>query len=103
VIGDVAPDAESKPVQVKVMLNGEAILLVNRRSSFPITRWVRMPAQYGTPLMIEIAVSRTWRPSDFGDSTDHQERGVGVRQWSFRDEDPPKGSVTFEHPPAAIN
>jgi hypothetical protein len=103
VIGDVAPDAESNPVQVKVMLNREVILRVNRRSSFPITRWIRMPEKYGTQLMIEIDVSRTWRPSDFGDSTDGQERGVAVHQWSFWDEDPPKGAVTFENPPAAID
>ena len=88
---------------MKVTLNGEVILLVNRRSSFPITRWIRMPAQYGTQLMIEIDVNRTWRPSDFGDSTDRQERGVAVREWSFWDEDPPKRSITFENPPAAIN
>lgn len=103
VIGDVAPDAELKPVQVKVMLNREEILRLNRRTSFPITRWIRMPPRYGTQLMIEIDVDRTWRPSDFGDSTDHRERGVAVRQWSFWDEDPPKGSITFENPPPAID
>jgi hypothetical protein len=102
VIGDVAPDAGSNPVQVKVTLNREEILRVNRRSSFPMTRWIRMP-EYGTQLMMEIDVNRTWRPSDFGDSTDRRERGVAVQQWSFSWEDPPKGSITFEDPPAAIH
>jgi hypothetical protein len=62
-----------------------------------------MPALYGTPLMIQFDVNRTWRPADFGDSTDRQERGVAIREWSFLDVDPPKGSITFENPPAAID
>jgi hypothetical protein len=103
VIADVAPDAEQNPVQVTVSINRELILRVNRRGSFPITRWIRMPTLYGTPLMIQFDVNRTWRPSDFGDSTDRQERGVAIREWSFLDEDPPKGSITFENPPAAID
>jgi len=79
------------------------ILDVNRRSSFPITRWVKMPAVYGTPMMMEIDVDRTWRPSDVDAAAEPQERGVAIREWSFQDQDPPKGSITFEHPPAAIN
>jgi hypothetical protein len=94
-IGDVAPDAASKPVQVKVSINRKVILRVSRRGNFPVTRWIRMPA-YGTLLMIQINVDRTWRPADFGNSDDQQERGVAVRGWSFSDEDPPKGSITFE-------
>jgi hypothetical protein len=57
----------------------------------------------GTPVMIQIAVSRTWRPADFGGSTDTRERGVAIRDWSFWDEDPPKGSVTLESPAAPIH
>jgi O-antigen ligase len=95
VIGEVAPDAAQRPVQVTVTLNRKTILQVSRRSQFPVERWMRMPA-YGTPLMLQIDVSRTWRPSDFGGPADVQRRGVAVREWSFSDEDPPKGSVTFE-------
>ena len=97
VIGAVAPDAAAKPVQVKVWINRTLILRVSRRSDFPITRWIRMPS-YGTPLMIEIDVDRTWRPSDAGGSPDDGERGVAVRDWFFTDDDPPKGSVTIESP-----
>jgi hypothetical protein len=96
-IADVAPDAPSRPVQVSVRMNRKLIIDVTRRGSFPITRWIRMPA-YGTPLMIQIDVERTWRPADFGGSTDHDERGVAVRVWTFSDDDPPKGSITFESP-----
>jgi hypothetical protein len=103
VIADVAPDAERNPVQVTVSINRELILRVNRRASFPITRWIRMPPVYGTPMMMQIDVNRTWRPSDLNAAAEPQERGVAIREWSFRDEDPPKGSVTFENPPAAID
>jgi hypothetical protein len=103
VIADVAPDAEQNPVHVRVSINRELILDVNRRGSFPITRWIRMPPVYGTPMMMQIDVNRTWRPSEFGDPTDHQERGVAIREWSFLDDDPPKGSITFENPPPAID
>jgi hypothetical protein len=99
VVGAVAPDAATKPVQVKVWINRKLILRVRRQSNFPITRWIRMPS-YGTPLMIQIDVDRTWRPLDFGGSADDGERGVAVREWSFTDDDPPKGSVTIESPDA---
>jgi hypothetical protein len=102
VIGDVAPDAASKPVHVNVSINREVILQVDRRSNFPITRWIRMPAS-GTPMLMQIDVSRTWRPSDAGVPGDERERGVAVGELSFWDEDPPKGSLTFESPPAPMD
>jgi hypothetical protein len=102
VIGDVAPDAEQNPVQVTVSINRELILRVNRRASFPITRWIRMPPVYGTPMLMQIDVDRTWRPSDT-DAAESQERGVAILEMSFWDEDPPKGSVTLENPPAPID
>ncbi|MCM3881639.1 MAG: O-antigen ligase family protein [Vicinamibacterales bacterium] len=90
--GEVAPDAAEKPVDVKVWLNRLQILRVSRRGNFPVTRWIRMPA-HGTPLMMEIHVDRTWRPS-----ADEEARGIAVRAWAFADEDPPKGSITIESP-----
>ena len=102
VIGEVAPDAASKPVRVRVSINRDLILQLERRSSFPITRWIRMPSP-GTPLLMQINVSRTWRPGGVGGSVDNRERGVAVRERSFWDEDPPKGSVTFESPPSPMD
>jgi hypothetical protein len=96
-LGAVAPDAEQKPVLVKVWINRTLILRVSRRGSFPITRWIRMPS-YGTLMLIEINVDRTWRPSGTDGSAGERERGIAVREWSFTDEDPPKGSVTIESP-----
>jgi hypothetical protein len=43
------------------------------------------------------------RHPDFGNLADLQERGVAIGAWSFWNEDPPKGSITFENPPAAID
>jgi hypothetical protein len=100
-IGDVAPDAASKPVNVEVWMNRNLILRVDRRGNFPITRWIRMPP-YRTLLMFEVHADRTWRPADFGGSADRDERGVAIREWSFSDDDPPKGSVTVESPPAPM-
>jgi hypothetical protein len=95
-IGEVAPDAPARPVQVNVHLNRKSIIQVTRRGNFPIIRWIKMPA-YGTPLMIQIDVDRTWRPADFSGSSEKEERGVAVA-WTFSDDDPPKGSITFESP-----
>jgi hypothetical protein len=95
VIGAVAPDAAEHPVRVRVWFNDQLILRVDRRSNFPITKYIKMPA-YGTPIMIQIQTSRTWRPVDFGLGDDRQERGVAVGNWVFRDEDPPKASLTVE-------
>jgi O-antigen ligase len=95
VIGAVAPDAGKNPVQVKVWIDRRLILRVNRHGNFPIVRWIRMPDDK-QHVMIEIAASRTWRPSDFGLHGAERIRGVAVGSWVFSDEDPPRGSVTFE-------
>jgi hypothetical protein len=95
VIGAVAPDAAEHPVRVRVWFNDQLILRVDRRSTFPITKYIKMPA-YGTPIMIQIQTSRIWRPVDFGLGDDRRERGVAVGNWVFRDEDPPKASLTVE-------
>jgi len=95
VFGEVAPDAEQKPVTLTVSFNGDRILRVNRRGNFPITRWIRMPANHPR-VMVQIDVGRTWRPTDFGNAADRTARGVAIDKWTFVDEDPPKGSVTVE-------
>jgi hypothetical protein len=93
-LGDVAPDAASNPVDVRVWINRTQLVRVSRRGNFPLTRWIRMPLE-GTLIMIQIESSRTWRATPGG-----RERGVAVREWSFSDEDPPKGSITIESPSA---
>jgi O-Antigen ligase len=100
VIADVAPDAALDPVEVDVRINRQPILSVRRRANFPITRWIRMPA-YGTPLIIEIDVDRTWRPLEAGHDAEPA-RGVAIREWSFSQEDPPRGSMTVESPPPPL-
>jgi hypothetical protein len=94
-IGAVAPDAAARPVRVRIWYNKALLLQVDRRGTFPITKYIKMPAS-GTPIMIQIDVSRTWKPADFGLGSDRQERGVAVGTWEFLQEDPPKGSLTLE-------
>jgi len=98
-LGQVAPDAEAHPVQVRISLNQKEILRLNRRGNFPVIRWIRMPA-YQTPLLLEIEVDRTFRPAVDGTHDDPltRDRGIAVRQWTFTDDDPPKGSITIESP-----
>ncbi len=83
-IGAVAPDAAERPVRVSVWYNNQLILRVDRRGNFPITKYIRLP-KYGTLVMLEFDVSRTWNG-----------RGVAVTKWEFMDPDPPKGSLTVE-------
>jgi hypothetical protein len=95
VIGPAAPDASQRPVRVSMWFNRQLILRVDRRGTFPITKYIKLPNDQ-TPVMIEIQTSRTWAPADFGMGPDRHERGVAVGEWVFMDEDPPKGSLTFE-------
>jgi len=41
--------------------------------------------------MIQVEVSRTWRPSDYGRGPDKREHGVAVGKWTFV-YDPPKNA-----------
>ena len=94
VIGAAAPDAAEKPVEVRVWRNDTLILTLNRRSDFPVERWIRLP-DHERFVGLRIEVSRTWRPADFGRGTDRQERGVeiGKREFVYWT---PKGAVTVE-------
>jgi hypothetical protein len=85
VLGTVAPDANQRPVEVKVWRNHDLILRLNRRSDFPVTRYVRVPEGQDR-MMIEIEVSRTWKPA----GVNQRERGVAVAKWELFDVPPPR-------------
>jgi hypothetical protein len=99
-IGAVAPDADQRPVEVKVWRDEDLVLRLRRRSDGLVTRYVCMPR--GQKMMrMQIEVSRTWRPSDHGRGTDQRERGVAVGKWTFV-YDPPKNAFVIpchEAPP----
>jgi hypothetical protein len=56
----------------------------------PVTWYVRMPADQKTA-MVEVWVSRTWRPSAFG-QPDDRDLGIAIPDWTFV-ASPPDGAV----------
>jgi hypothetical protein len=92
-LGAVAPDADRRPVEVKVWRDHDLILRLTRRSDTLKSWYVRVPAGRKM-MMLEIAVSRAWRPSD---GADQRERGVTVDQWRFSF-DAPKGEFQVPWP-----
>jgi hypothetical protein len=89
-IGAVAPDADQRPVDVKVWRDDDLVLRLRRRSGVFVTRYVCVPREPGM-MRMQVEVSRTWRPSDYGRGTDQRERGVAVGKWTFV-YDPPKSA-----------
>jgi hypothetical protein len=98
VLAAVAPDADQRPVEVKVWRDRDLILRLTRRSDTPKTWFVRVPPDRKM-MMLRIEVSRTWRPSDYGRSPDQRERGVLMGTWRFR-YDAPKGALVIPWPTA---
>ena len=90
-IGAVAPDADQRPVEVKVWRDDDLVLRLRRRNDFLTTRYVCVP-RARKMMRMQVEVSRTWRPSDYGRETDRRERGVAVGKWSFV-YDPPKNAL----------
>jgi hypothetical protein len=90
-IGAVAPDANQRPVEVNVWRDDDLILRLRRRSDFLTTRYVCVPRAQKM-MRMQVAVSRTWRQSDYGRGTDRRERGVAVGKWTFV-HDPPKDAL----------
>jgi hypothetical protein len=90
-IGAVAPDADQRPVEIKVWRDDDLVLRLRRRSDGVATRYVCVPP--GRKMMrMQVEVSRTWRPSDYGRGTDQREHGVAVGKWTFV-YDPPKNAL----------
>ena len=89
-IGAVAPDADQRPVEVKVWRDDDLVLRLRRRSDGLATRYVCVPPGRKM-MMMQVEVSRTWRPSDYGRGTDQREHGVAVGKWTFV-YDPPKNA-----------
>jgi hypothetical protein len=89
-IGAVAPDADRRPVEIKVWRDDDLVLRLRRRSDGVATRYVCVPP--GRKMMrMQVEVSRTWRPSGYGRGTDQREHGVAVGKWTFV-YDPPRNS-----------
>jgi O-antigen ligase/polysaccharide polymerase Wzy-like membrane protein len=99
-LGAVAPDADQRPVEVKVWRDHQLILRVTRRSDTVKNWYVRVPAGRKM-MMLQIETSRTWRPADYNAGTDRRERGVMVGKWRFSF-DPPQGEFQIPWPAATV-
>lgn len=84
-------DIAERPIRLDVRRRGKSIVSVTRTSAAPDTWYVRAPAGEKR-MMLEFAVSRTWRPADAGVAGDDRERGIAVDDWMFVDR-PPFGAV----------
>ena len=76
------PDVALDPVKLKVWLDGELVLESLRTDGESVGRTLRRPTGQDS-VVIETWVSRTWKPSDYGQD-DSRELGAGVR-WRFYD------------------
>ena len=75
------PDVALHPVELKVWLDGELVMDSVRTDREPVGRTMRRPIDQDS-VVIETWVSRTWKPSDYGQE-DSRELGVGVRWRSY--------------------
>jgi len=91
--GAVPPDAVRHGIVIKVWRGPDSILRIVRRDNSTMTRYIRAPRSPGT-MMVEIQVSRTWRPVDFG-GDDSRDLGVGVDEWTWVNA-PPRGGITID-------
>ena len=99
-LGAVAPDADRRPVEVKVWRDRQLILRVTRRSDTVKNWYVRVPAGRKM-MMLQIETSRTWRPDSGDAGADRRERGVMVGVWRFSF-DAPKGEFQIPWPAATV-
>ena len=66
------PDAAARPVDVRIWRKDQRIVSVTVQDKMPVTWYVRVPTDHDHPrMMLETWVSRTWRPSDYGQKTTH--------------------------------
>ena len=72
------PDADAKPVHAKVWADSRLVYEGDLRRA-PLM--LDIPATPGkTHMLVETAIDRVWRPSDFG-SRDRRELGLSIRDW----------------------
>jgi hypothetical protein len=75
------PDIREHPVRVRIWVRGRLEVDTLLADSQPVSRYVHVGAGEQA-LMVEMAVDRTWRPSDAG-QRDARTLGVAVADWSF--------------------
>jgi hypothetical protein len=86
------PDVTVRPVDLRIWRRDQPIVSVTLHDKTPVTWYVRVPTDHPR-MMLETWVSRTWRPSDYGQD-DPRELGVALADWTFVDVPPPGASVS---------
>ena len=87
------PDAKQHPVEAKIWLKDRLITDMMLHDGTPVTEYVRTPDGQKR-MMLETWVSRTWRPSDYGQK-DTRELGLAIDDWTFVDK-PPAGAAVVQ-------
>jgi hypothetical protein len=85
------PDVERRPMGVKIWLQNRLVVDASLRSVTPVTEYVQAPAGEQR-LMLEARVSRTWKPSDYGQA-DTRDIGVAFEEWTFVSDPPPGATI----------
>jgi hypothetical protein len=75
------PDIREHPVRVRIWIRGRLDVDTILADSQPVSRYIYVPADEPA-VLVEIAVDRTWRPSDAG-AHDARALGVAVADWDF--------------------
>jgi hypothetical protein len=75
------PDIREHPVRVRIWVRGRLDVDIVLADSRPVSRYVHVRADERA-LMVEIAIDRTWRPSDTGER-DTRTLGVAMADWDF--------------------
>ena len=86
------PDIVERPVDVEIRRSGKRIGRITLSNSTPVTWYVKAPA--GPRMMLEMFVSRTWRPADYG-SADPRTLGLALADWAWVSV-PPRGALQIE-------
>ncbi len=89
------PDVAVRPVDVRIWRKDQRIVSVTVQDEMPVTWYVRVPTDHPDHprMMLETWVSRTWRPSDYGQKDDARELGLKVADWTFVNEPPPGAGI----------
>ncbi|HEX3703500.1 MAG TPA: O-antigen ligase family protein [Vicinamibacterales bacterium] len=90
------PDVERRPVHVDIWLQNRHIVDEMLKSVAPVTEYVRLWPD-DPRMMLEARVSRTWKPSDYGEG-DTRDLGLAFEDWAFVSEPPAGAKVITDVP-----
>jgi hypothetical protein len=90
------PDLDRRPVRVRIWLRDRLVVDQTLRNAAPVTEYVQSPPGQSR-MMLEAQVSRTWKPSDYGQN-DTRDLGLAFEDWAFVSV-PPEGATVITDAP----